>query len=378
MSKKVLLVSTIFSFHNLFERNNIKILGELGYEIHCASNGSKALGDRGDYGQIDDLKVVKHQIDFNRTPFSISNIKAYKQLKKLIKENDFQIIHCNTPVGGILGRFAAKKARKKGTKVIYTAHGFHFYKGASLKNWLIYYTAEKICSYYTDVLITINSEDYDLAKRKMKAKEIIYTPGVGINTKKFTNIGVNKEQKRKEMGISTSDMILLSVGELIPRKNHELIIHTLAKLNNKNIYYYLVGSGEIDNYLKQLAKNLKVEENVKFLGYRNDIKELCNIADIYCFPSIQEGLPVALMEAMACGLPVVCSNIRGNKDLVKNEYGGFLCNPRLVDEFVKSINILLEEPEKRTAMGSFNIEYIKNFDIDIVDKMMMNIYKNVK
>jgi len=376
MSKKALLVATIFSFHNLFERNNIKILSESGYEIHCASNGSKALGDRGDYGQLDDLDVIKHQIDFSRSPLSFSNLRAYKQIKKLINENHFDLIHCNTPIASIITRFAARKARKKGTKVIYTAHGFHFYKGAPLKNWLLYYTAEKICSYLTDALITINTEDYELAKRKMKAKEIIYTPGVGINTNRFTNLNFNKEQKRKEMGISPSDIILLSVGELIPRKNHELIIRSLLKLNNKNVYYYLVGSGKLDKYLKQLTKELNIETNVKFLGYRNDINELCNISDIYCFPSFQEGLPVALMEAMACGLPVVCSNIRGNKDLIQNGLGGFLCDPN-VDDFTNALNILIHDDKKRATMGSFNREYVKKFDIHIVDKMMRDIYKNV-
>jgi len=377
MSKKALLVATLFCFHGLFERNNIKILQEQGYEIYTASNGAKKLGAHGDVGQLDSLNVNKNQIDFSRSPLSLSNLKAYKQIKKLINENNFDVIHCNTPVASFITRVAARKARKKGTKVIYTAHGFHFYKGAPLKNWLLYYTAEKICSYFTDALITINLEDYELAKRKMKAKMIYYIPGVGINIEKFSNVVIDKEQKRKDLGIPLDAFLLFSAGDINKNKNHEIIIRAISQLENSNLYYIIAGEGELESYLNSLIHSLKLEKNVKLIGYRNDIAELYKISDIFCFPSYREGLSVALMEAMSAGLPVICSKIRGNMELIQDGKNGILCNPASVEDFTKAINIIIHDDKKRAAMGSFSKEYVKKFDIHVVDKMMRDIYKNV-
>lgn len=371
--KKVLFVATVVKSHiNVFHLPYIKWFKENGYETHvCAKDdfdGEECIIPNCD---------VHHNIPFERSPINKMNFKAYKQLKKIIEENKYDIIHCNTPVASILTRLAAIKARKNGTKVIYTAHGFHFFKGAPLMNWILYYPAEKICSYFTDVLITINNEDYELANKKMKAKKIYHVHGVGIDTKKFSDIKVDIEDKRKELGVPIDAKVILSVGELSKRKNHEVVINALAKLNDKNLHYCIVGRGELNYHLEEQAKKLGISENTHILGFRNDIDEICKVSDLFCFPSKQEGLPVALMEAMATGLPVVCSNVRGNNDLIKHGIGGYLCNSGDVNMFKDSIKKMFDDMEFTEKSSNNNIKYAKKFDINNVKKHMEMIYKEV-
>ena len=302
-------------------------------------------------------------------------MKAYFALKKLIEENDFDIIHCHTPVGGVLTRLAARDVRAKGhTKVIYTAHGFHFYKGAPLLNWLVYYPIEKDLSRYTDVLITINKEDYAIAKNKMHAKRTEYVPGVGIDIGKIKSVKVDRNKKRAELGIPKDSIMLLSVGELSKRKNHEIVIRTLPQIKDKNVIYAICGKGALESYLKKLADKLGGSDRVFLLGFRTDVTEICKAADIFVFPSLQEGLPVALMEAMACGLPIVCSKIRGNTDLIKDKINGRLFDAEDVESVKGSLSDILEN---HGTYRTHQDKELLDFDIATVLLRMQSIYENV-
>ncbi|WP_373598234.1 glycosyltransferase family 4 protein [Paraclostridium bifermentans] len=373
-TKKVLFIATVVKAHiNTFHLPYIKFFKDRGYETHVG-----AKNDFYDEECIIPNCDVHHNIEFERSPINKKNIKAYRQLKKIINKNNYEIIHCNTPVAAMLTRFAARKSRKNGTRVIYTGHGFHFFKGAPLINWVIYYPVEKICSYLTDDLITINKEDYELAKTKMKAKNIHYVPGVGVDTRKYGQIDVDVDRKRRELNIPTNSTVLLSVGELNKNKNHEVIIRALSKLNNSNIHYIIAGRGKLEEYLMNLSKELGVEKQVHLLGFRSDIVELCKISDIFCFPSYREGLSLSLMEAMACELPVVCSNIRGNVDLIQDKKGGCLCDVKSINQFSESIEKLINDIDNRKLMGEYNKNYIKKFDVDVVRNEMTLIYENLR
>lgn len=371
--KKVLFVATVVKTHIMeFHIPYLKMFKEMGWETAVAA--------RNDYENPDDCVIpycdIYYNIPFERNPLKPGNLKAYKELKHIIDEGKYDIIHCHTPVGAMLTRLAAKQARKKGTKVFYTAHGFHFYKGAPAINWILYYPVEKWLSRYTDVLITINKEDYERAKT-FKAGKVCYVPGVGIDLKKF-NVGyVNKEQKRKEIGVSTNDFVLLSVGELIPRKNHEVVIRALSVLKQLNklshIEYVICGRGAYEADLKKLAEELGVTDHIHFLGYRNDISEICNCADLFVFMSHQEGLPVALMEAMACGLPAVCSNIRGNTDLIEDGVTGLISN-NTPEELAEVINEMRNDAVLRDRLASAALQKIKQFDLSCVEDEMTEIY----
>ena len=371
--KKVIFVATVVKTHIMeFHIPYLKMFKEMGWETAVAA--------RNDYENPADCVIpycdTYYNIPFERNPLKPGNLKAYKELKKVIDNGGYDIIHCHTPVGAMLTRLAAKQSRKSGTKVFYTAHGFHFYKGAPAINWLLYYPVEKWLSRYTDVLITINKEDYERAKT-FKAGKVCYVPGVGVDLKKF-NVGyVDKEQKRKEIGVTADDFVLLSVGELIPRKNHEVVIRAMNVLKQKgnldHIEYVICGRGACEADLKKLAENLGVAGHVHFLGYRSDISEICNCADLFVFMSHQEGLPVALMEAMACGLPAVCSNVRGNTDLIEDNVTGLISN-NTPEELAEAINKMRNDPALRERLASAALQKIKQFDLSSVKDEMSKIY----
>lgn len=368
--KKALITATIGSFLGWFAVNDIKLLQKLGYEVHCACN-MDFISTEERRKNLETSGAVIHHIPFSRNPLSADNRKSYCVLKRLIKKERYDLVHCHTPVGGVLTRAAVVNVAVDHMKVIYTAHGFHFYKGAPLQNWLFYYPLEWLCSWRTDVIITINQEDYRLAKRWFHAKKTVYMPGVGIDTEKFRTDFLNREKKRAELGLCNEDILLLSVGELNENKNHEIILRALKKLGNRYCYI-VVGKGDRQKRLKELAGEFELEKKVKLVGYRSDVSDFYHAADIFVFPSLREGLPVSLMEAMAAGLPVVCSRIRGNTDLIDEGKGGYFFHPQKIDDAADCIKKIAEIDRK--AFGTYNIEKVKKFDRRIIEKNMEKVY----
>ena len=358
---KILYVATVGGFMPFF-KDLVRQLIDDGHVVDFAANQSSSKVP--DYYSKWGCKIF--DISCSRSPLSFDNIKAIKQIRNLAKEYD--IVHCHTPLAGMSTRIACRKLRKKqGLKVIYTAHGFHFYKGAPKKNWIIYYPIEKLCSRWTDVLITINKEDYDLAKKKMKAKRIEYVPGVGMDTKKFANTVVDRDKKREDLGIPKDAYLIFSVGELNQNKNHQIVIRAIAELNDSNIHYMIAGVGDQKENLEKLAKELKV--NLHLLGYRKDVAELYKAADLFVHPSFREGLPVSVMEAVAAKTTVVCSNIRGCSDLVREG----LFDPHITSSVAEVI---------KQCIGGFNnsddnYRRLKQFELSLVANKMLDIYKNI-
>lgn len=309
-------------------------------------------------------------VELERSPFSIKNIRGLKQLRRIISKVRYDLIWTNEPVMGTMTRLAAIGAR---AKVIYFAHGFHFYKGASIKRWLIIYPIEKIMARFTDCLITINNEDYQRAKKSFHKKLTIYQlPGIGIDTSKFRKKGINTTLKRKEINIGDNAIVILSVGELEKRKNHELSIEAFEKLHLENAYLVICGIGTQQEKIEKKIRVSKVKDRIKLLGYRTDISELCEMSDLFLFSSFQEGLSVALMEAMSNELVCVVSRIRGNVDLISPDRG-FLFSPYSIDECSSAIIKALESKSSWTQMSKKNQEYIKKYDIWNVEKQMKEI-----
>lgn len=367
MNRRILVVCTTDSMIWNFLVPHIKKLEQNGFYVECASS---ITGDF--YKNLIEIHGIKmNEIPFVRSPYNLKNLHAYKTLCNLIKEKNFDTIFCHEPVGGAMGRIAGHKYN---CKVIYTAHGFHFYKGAPLLNWLLYYPVEKWLARYTDALITINREDYELAKRKMKLRnggKVYYVPGVGVDLEKFSKTTIDKKTKRSELGIPDDAVLLLSVGELNHNKNHETVIRAIADMN---VYYIIAGQGELHQHLEDLIDSLNLRDRVKLLGFRGDVKELYEAADIFVFPSFREGLSVSVMEAMASGLPCVASKIRGNTDLLENTGGGFLCDPHNASEFADKIELLAANVQLREKMGRTNLMTIQKFSTETVIQEMQNIY----
>ncbi len=382
MGKKVLIVASVVSFIEWFNKENVEYLkNDLKCEVHIACNfdymeDTNVERTKKYINKITDEGVILHNILFARSPFGKGNKQAYKQLKKLINEEHFDLVHCHTPTVSIMTRLAAKKARKQGTVVMYTCHGFHFHNAAPLKNWILYYPVEKMLSRNCDYIVTINREDFNRAQ-KFHCKNVRYIPGVGVDLTKIKNIKIDKSEKRKSIGVPSDKILILSVGEMIERKNHEVIIRALGGLKDPNIYYAIAGKGPLKEYLENLAKKMSIEDRVLFLGFRTDIYELYHIADISAFPSKIEGLGLAGIEAMAAGIPIVSSNVHGILDYVVDGETGYAVAPNDVEGFANAIKKLAGNSELRVAMKDKCIKAVEPFDLKNALKEMWDIYKEI-
>ncbi len=371
--KKVLFVATITGHINSFHIPYLKWFKEQGYEVHVASKENENI----EY-------CDKHfEIPFERFPLKSQNIKAYKQLKNIINENKYEIIHCHTPVGGVLTRLAARKARKKyNTKVIYTAHGFHFYKGAPILNWIIYYPIEKVCARWTDCLITITNEDYEFAKKHLKAQNIEHVNGVGMNPERLKQ-ELTQEEKDKlktKLGIRKDDIVFSYIAELNANKNQMLVIKTIQELKKEqhNIRLLLIGDGPLKEQYQQYIKENNLENEIQLLGKRQDINELLSITNIYLASSIREGLPVNVMEAMYKGLPIIATDNRGHRELIQsNENGFIIANNGSSEELLNTIKQLIKDTEKITQISINNKLKIEKFELNNVLKDMQKVYTNI-
>lgn len=323
--KKILFLASIYPFLDGFELNNIKLCLKCGYKVYTVANGNDTSTNISyNTDNLDELDIVKYNVEIQRSPFSIDNIDAYREIKKIILREKIDIIDCHTPIGGVLGRLLGKSAN---CTVIYTAHGFHFYKGAPLINWIIYYPIERILAKLTDILITINEEDFFQSNKfKLKKDGICkYIPGIGIDYEKIKLISARREELLNELKLENDSILLISIGELNENKNHISVIKALPKLNNK-IHYIICGQGNLKDEYINIATELGVEKKVHLLGFRKDVIDLIKSSNMFVFPSKREGLSVALMEAIACGTPCIASRIRGNTDLLNNLKNNFLVN----------------------------------------------------
>lgn len=347
-------------------KNVIQPLRQLGHEVIWAADFSNYVGD------VSQIDCPTRQIDIVSYPFHKTNLKALKQIKKIIKEENIEAVQCSTPIGGALGRIAAYQCGIK--KIMYTAHGFLFFKGAPLINRTIYKMEEKILSHITDVLITINPEDYRAAQqltlRNNKKPYMVHGAGVEIGV----NVEVDACKKRASIGIPENAVMIISAGDLNINKNNHVVINALGILKNPNLYYVLCGVGSEEDNLKNLAVRNGVKDNVIFLGYRTDMPELMKISDIFVMPSFREGVPRSLLEAMDMNKPCVGSRTRGIADLIEEEKGGYICGPKSPDEFASAIAKLANNQDLREAMGSFNHEKAKDYSYQIVRDEYLEIY----
>ncbi len=382
---RMLMLASVASMIDQFNMPNIKMLLDMGYKVDVACNfveGSTCSPEKIEQlkNNLTTLGVDYYQIDFSRDITKVNRIGvAYKQVKKLMKENDYDFVHCHSPIGGLIARLAGKATK---TKVIYTAHGFHFYKGAPLKNWLIYYPIEWLLAHWTNTLITINQEDYAFAKKHMHAKKVVYVPGIGVDLSKFGGASVNRNEKRKalgipaELGISDDDWVLVYVAELNQNKNQSSLLDMLHELlkKKKNVKLLLVGRGDAMNALKEKANRLGIQNNVIFAGYRSDIVDIMFASDIAVPSSIREGLGINVIEAMACGVPVVAYDNRGHRSIIKDGVNGYLIKNGDHAYMSDRVFYLMKNADEYSRISKASIERAGDFGINSVLNVMKYIY----
>lgn len=346
----------------------MRLLKEQGYEVHYASDGEE---------QILDCDK-EFTIPFARSPFNFNNIRAIGKLKKIIDSEDYDIIHTHTPMGGVVTRMAAVAARSRGTRVIYTAHGFHFFKGAPITNWLIYFPIEKIMARFTDTLITINKEDFELAKKRLKT-EVRYVRGVGIDADKF-NLNMTETDKtkmRRSLGLKSSDFIMIYVAELSKRKNQIWMIRTLSELMHlyPDMHLVLPGKDSLNGAAHKLALKLGLYRQIHFLGYRDDVPLLMRISNLALSASKQEGLPLNVMEAMHLGLPVVATDCRGNRDLLEHSKNAFIVKQRDSVVFIQSTLSVYNNANLRKKIKQIDNPRLVRYGMKSVLEEMKLIYE---
>lgn len=375
MSKKVLYVATVLSHVCQFHLPYLKMFQERGYEVHVAARDNLAEKNGLQLKYAD----KSFEVPFQRSPFSIRNIKAYKQLKQLINENKYDLIVCNTPVGGILTRMAAKKTRKQGTKVIYMAHGFHFYKGAPKKNWMIYYPIEKHFAKRCDMVVTINEEDYLFAREHFLGRvERIH--GVGVDSCRYMSIDAKCRLARKtNFGYSQSEFIVLVVGELLPNKNQMQVIKAIeqVKTTHSNIKLLVAGNGNERNNLENYVKEHQLEENIEFLGYCTNLEDYQCFVDVGVSCSIREGLGLNVIESMMSGNTFIATKNRGHNELIKDGYNGFLVDIHDSKTLAERLIFLMENQDIKRQMENNAIEFVKRYSLDETRKEMTSIIETL-
>jgi len=367
---RALLTATVLSHIAQFHQPAIDLLKQSGYEVHVAARNNLAEKPGLSLGGVD--RVI--DVPFERSPLSPRNLLAARRLRRVLRDTDYDLIHCNTPVAGLLTRLCGQRSRRRGARMIYTAHGFHFYKGAPLLNWLVYYPIEWLSAFGTDVLITINHEDHRRASR-FPARSVEYVPGVGVDLDRFRSPTVEPSEVRRRLGLAENAFVVLSIGELNDNKNHQTIIKALAATTTPGLQYLICGNGPRREELEQLALDLGLKDRVSLLGYRRDIPELLAASDAFCLPSIREGLSLAAVEAMAAGKPVVCSRNRGSEDLVDAGITGLVVDEAEdVAGFTSALDSLASNPETSAAMGSRNVHRARDYSVECVVSKLVTVY----
>lgn len=375
--KNILILTTISGFVQKFEMNDIRILQEMGWNIHYASNFDNPIYEC-DRKQLDVSNIICHNIPIQKSPFAVrQNAKALKEILHIIKECRIDAIHCHNPVGGVLGRIASWIS-KRHPYVIYTAHGFHFYEGAPEVNWMLYYPTERLLAHSTNQIITINQEDYRNAGkfRLRRNGKVTQIPGVGLCRDRFYKDNSKRIRMRETLGLAEDQFFLLSVGELNENKNHVTVIRSLEKLHNKNLVYGICGEGPDREKLEQLIKELHLEKQVFLYGYQKHIVDYYQAADCFVFPSIREGLGMASVEAMSCGLPLIVGDNRGTREYAREN--AIVCKPKDVVGFSCAIMKLYTERQTRIRMALESDRLADRFSIEETDKIMRNVYRQME
>ncbi len=362
--KKALIITTVGGFVPRFEMDNVKLLQELGYQVHYASNFKNRVYEFTE-SAMEDAGIILHQIDIDKNPYHLKKLQeSCRKVIKLAREETIDLVHCHTPVGAVIGRIVGKKLH---CKVIYTAHGFHFYQGAPIRNWLLYYPIEKMLSKYTDCLITINDEDYKRSQ-KFSARECVLIPGTGLDLKKYHPKQNYKNSKKFKV---------VSIGELNRNKNHQTIIQAIGILNDDDIEYCIYGKGDEKENLEKIIHDAGLEKQVFLCGFTDNVPEVLREADCFAFPSIREGLGMAGLEAMACGVPLVAADNRGSREYINHGENGFTCRAEDPEAFAYYIKKIKDNPGMAECMSRRGVETVQWFSKEHTRQIMQRVYRQI-
>lgn len=368
MKGKVLFTANTYRHLFLCHVPYLNYFKNMGYTVHIASDSDEIL----------DGADKSYKLSIRRSPYSLKNIKAIVELRKIIKQEKYDIIHTHTPMGAVVTRIALKLSRVKNVKIVYTAHGFHFFKGCSWINYILFYPVEKILSKYTNMIITINKEDYEFAKKHFKT-DIRYIPGIGFNEENFKKKMNKKEKKlfRKSLGLSNDDYVISYVAEISKRKRHDYLLKVISKMNITNEKFLFIGDDTKIGIIRRLIDKYNLDSVVKIIGFNNEVYKYLDISDLVLSVSMQEGLPLNIMEAMYKEKAIIVTDCRGNRDLIKNNVNGLVVSLNDKDELIDAISKLKNNKDLSLKLGIKNKDIIFKYSINSVMPKMEKIYKDL-
>lgn len=368
--KKILYIASRDTHLTSFHIPYINWLKEKGHEVHLAYKGPRVISN------VDRI----WKIQFERSPFKISNLNLYRELKSIIDDNNYDLIHCHTPTVSVLTRLAARSSRRRGTKVLYTSHGFMFYKGAPVKNWIFFFPIQWLLSLISDALITVNKEDYiRIIRKKFPVKGKYMINSIGIDSRRINiNNYPDRDQLRDELGYKIDDIIVLYIAEFNPGKRHEFVLESFKELrmNNPNLKLQFAGGGLLLEAMRQKVREMGLKDHISFLGFTKDIAKYIKITDIGISASNREGFGLGVAEINMCGIPIVISNIRGHNEIVEDGVNGFLFDVNTKEQFISKINLLIKDDKLREEMGQIGRSMMKKYQVENTLEEMKVIYKN--
>ncbi|MCD7865910.1 MAG: glycosyltransferase family 4 protein [Clostridiales bacterium] len=382
--KKVLIIATVSGFLFQFEQENVRILQSLGYEVHYAAN-AETENYLFDSREIERLRIRMHPVPIPKSPMKLLAIRrALRMIISLIREEGISLIHCHTPVGGVLGRIAGRSCRDMNVRVIYTAHGFHFFEGAPVPGKWLYHMIEQKMAHDTDALVVINREDYQNAlKFRLKKDGMVYRiPGVGLDTERFRPLTEEQcREARGKLNLSEEDFFLVFVGELNENKNPFVLLRALALLKNsdyagRRIICGICGDGAAREKLTRQIAEMQLSDAVKMYGYCSPVAPVLGCADAMIFPSRREGLGMAALEALAMGIPVIAADNRGTREYMEHQKNGWVCEPDDVQgyadgiRFVEGLDTASREEMKRACRAC-----VQRSSKDKTAEIMSRVYK---
>jgi glycosyltransferase involved in cell wall biosynthesis len=371
---RLLMITTVaemlYSFLLPFARH----FRTLGWRVDALARGV------GSWPECADAFDHVFEIPWSRSPFSPSNLwSAPRQVRALVAEQGYDLVHVHSPVAAFVTRMALRGMRRKGKpRVIYTAHGFHFYQGGPRVRGALFRTLEKLAGRWTDYLVVINREDEEAALKHgiVPPERLRFMPGIGVDAQVYSAASVRAADiasVRSEMGLKASDRLLLMVAEFIPRKRHRDMLHAFARLGRNDVVLALASLGPLLEEMKQLATSLGIADRVRFLGFRRDIPALVQASVATLLPSEQEGLPRTVMESMCQGVPVIASRIRGVTDLL-DDGRGLMVPVGDIGALATAMTWVLDHPDEAQAMGRRGRSAMAAYDLRHVLELHEGLY----
>lgn len=376
--KRALIVTSIGGFLPQFEMNDVRILQEYGMEVHYASDFQEPFYHL-DLDQLREQGIHLHPVSIHKSPAAVArNLRAFFEIRKLIDREEIDLVHCHNPMGGVVGRLAAALSRRK-PKVIYTAHGFHFYKGAPLFNWLFFYPVERWLAHFTDVIVTINAEDRERAKtfRLRHGGRVYRIHGVGVDMNRYRPQRQKRREMRASLGIPEDAFHVVTAAELNENKNQSTVIRAIAAMEDSAVCYSICGKGSLAEKLQEEIDAQGLGEHVRLLGYRHDIEDVLQSADCFAFPSFREGLGVAAVEALACGVPLIAADNRGTREYLQDQVNGLRCSASDPPSFTRALERLKADDTLRERISRGCRDSVARFSVEDTDRRMRNIYREV-